>query len=118
MSKETSMETKGGDMNDNAIDAEGEEADKNQNGDIEDGEEKDTIEEDDRKEMNEFAEESSDVSSDGENKDDESKTEEFTPDPICVRQGKPSMVYQDCPSAYYDLSCDYPNPPENNEVPR
>jgi hypothetical protein len=44
------------------------------------------------------------------------KPQEPQPDPICLSQGQPHMVFQDCPISYYDLTCDYPDLPEDNQV--
>ena len=63
--------------------------------------------------------ESADHSSTNTDKDVNPNTEKkkiYDPEPYCIGLGKPDMIRQDCPSAYYDLTCDFPDPPDENIV--
>ena len=63
--------------------------------------------------------ENADHSSTNKDKDFNPNTEKkriYDPDPYCIGLGKLDMIRQDCPSAYYDLTCDFPDPPDENIV--
>ena len=43
-----------------------------------------------------------------------SDCEEPQPDSRCVALNKPDMIFQECPRAYFDLTCDFPDFPERS----